>query len=64
MHLHPESLTIDGKQYVVLPRDEYTRLREAMVEIEYIVAQEKAKALGQGQSRIPWEQIKREFGFN
>jgi PHD/YefM family antitoxin component YafN of YafNO toxin-antitoxin module len=61
--LHPEQVSKDGKQFVMLPAEEFEAWQEEMEEVRDLIALSEAQADAGKEPRIPWEKLKVELGI-
>ena len=61
--LHPESITKDGKQFIVLPAEEFEAWQEELEEIHDLIALSEAEATAGSEPNVPWEKLKAELGL-
>lgn len=61
--LHPEILKRDGKEFAVLPYEEFLAIQELIEDMEDLRLIEEAKAADSGEPGIPLEEVKRTLGL-
>ena len=63
VELHPEKLSKNGKNFVVLPQEEFEAIHEALEELEDIRCLEEAIAAEKDKPSIPWAEAKKKLGL-
>lgn len=64
VELHPEKLSKNGKNFIVLPQEEFEAIQEALEELEDIRALEEAIAAEKNTPSIPWAEAKKRLGVD
>jgi len=60
--LHPEALNKNGKQFVVLPRDEFEAIQEELDQLEDLRALREAKATDTNAPSMTLAEVKQRYG--
>ena len=64
VELHPRELQENGKQFVVLPREEFEALEEEIEEVRDLIAFAEAEAQAGQEPRVTWERLKKELSLS
>ena len=64
IELHPERLEKDGKQFVVLPSEEFAAIEQALADAEDLAALRAAKKEEHGAPGVPLEQVLDDLGLS
>ena len=60
--LHPEAVNKNGKQFVVLPRDEFEAIQEELDQLEDLRALREAKATDTNAPSMTLAEVKQRYG--
>lgn len=63
LDLHPEIIQKDGEDHVVLPYDEYLRIKEQLEDAADLLKLRRAKAGSANEPNVPFEEVKRRLGI-
>ncbi len=64
IELHPETLKKDGKQFVILTREEFAAIEQALADGEDLAALRAAKKEEYDAPGVPLEQVVDELGLS
>jgi hypothetical protein len=62
-NLHPREAKQDGADVIILPKDEFLRLREMAEDYQDLLDLEEAKRENAGDPGVPYEEIRKELGL-
>ena len=63
MTLHPRKAKENGQDVVILPNEEFLKLREMAEDYEDLLDLEEARRLNANEPTIPYEQLRKELGL-
>jgi hypothetical protein len=64
LELHPQFLKKNGRnEFVVLPYEEFVRIRELLEDAEDLLELRKARAENAGKPGVPLEDVMKRFGM-
>ena len=61
--LHPEALSKNGKQFVVLPHEEFEAIQEELDQLEDLRALREAKATDTNAPSLTLSEVKHRYGI-
>ena len=64
LNLHPREAREDGAEVVILPKEEYLKLKELAEDYEDLLDLEEARERNSGDPGIPYEDFRKELGLD